>query len=79
MLNFNPHLRPSAKELLRHKIFDNHRNLNIRDPALEKGSSHKIRIEQDSNELKRDYTLLEQLEYCKEELADSSKADDSTL
>ena len=40
MLQFNPHNRPTAKELLKHKIFDE-----IRNEDCEHSASHKINID----------------------------------
>jgi len=33
MLQFNPYFRPSAKELLKHKIFDDYRRPDLEQPA----------------------------------------------
>lgn len=50
MLQFNPSMRPTAKECLQSPIFDQ-----IRVPGLEQAAPFKINIEVDRNELKFDY------------------------
>jgi len=50
MLEFNPHLRPSAETLLKHSVFDK-----IRDPAVEIKAPHKIILNADFNEFRYDY------------------------
>ena len=42
LLQFNPFFRPTARELLKHKIFDS-----IRQPLIEKPAPRKIRMECD--------------------------------
>lgn len=50
MLQFNPFMRPTAKECLQCPIFDQ-----IRVPGLEQAAPFKINIEVDRNDLKFDY------------------------
>jgi len=50
MLEFNPYFRPTAKELLRHKIFDK-----IRISKNEEASPSKIVVDIDKNEFKQSY------------------------
>jgi serine/threonine protein kinase len=50
MLEFNPYFRPSAKQLLKNKIFDEIRNLDN-----EKRADFKIKISADKNVLASDY------------------------
>ena len=50
MLEFNPFFRPTAKECLQNKIFDN-----IRVAGLEVSAPFKINIDVDRNEYKFDY------------------------
>ena len=50
MLGFNHYFRPSARELLKHRIFDK-----IRIPNIEEPSPHKIVIDIDKNEYKQSY------------------------
>lgn len=45
MLEFNPYLRPSAKELLSLKYFDD-----VRDDELENSSPFKLNLEVDTDE-----------------------------
>jgi N-dimethylarginine dimethylaminohydrolase len=50
MLEFNPYFRPTAKECLQNRIFDE-----IRVPGLEAAAPFKINIECDRNEYQFDY------------------------
>ena len=50
MLCFNHYFRPTARELLKNKIFDK-----IRIPSIEEASPHKIVIDIDKNEYKQSY------------------------
>lgn len=50
MLQYNAYFRPTAKQLLQHKIFDE-----IRVPANEKKGPHKFVMNFDLNEFKYDY------------------------
>ena len=50
MLCFNHYFRPTARELLKNKIFDK-----IRIPSIEEISPHKIVIDIDKNEYKQSY------------------------
>ena len=59
MLEFNPHFRPSAYELLQHKWFDDIRNL-----RLEKGAPFKINLKCDQINT-YDYAKYED-HYCKD-------------
>ena len=70
MLEFNPHFRPTALELLGNKIFDQ-----IRNPKIEKiKPDYKFKIKEDANELRFDYendknqfdepTMIEILSEC---------------
>ena len=45
MLQFNPYLRPSAKELLAHPYFDA-----VRDPKMEISSEYKLLLDVDMDE-----------------------------
>ena len=50
MLQVNPYLRPSAKQLLANKVFDP-----IRIPNCEKAAHHKVILHSDINEYKFNY------------------------
>lgn len=50
MLQFNPYMRPTAKECLQCQLFDS-----IRVQGLESTAPFKINIDVDRNELKFDY------------------------
>ena len=52
MLEFNPHFRPSAKQLLKNKIFDSIRHENDIKSAI---SPYRIKIKIDQNEDAIDY------------------------
>ena len=47
MLEFNPYFRPTARQLLKNKIFDS-----IRIPSIEERSPQKIVIDIDKNEFR---------------------------
>jgi hypothetical protein len=49
MLQFNPYFRPTAKELLKHKVFDSIRT------DVEISAPNKILIDIDMNELTQTY------------------------
>ena len=55
MLEFNPYFRPTAKECLQNKIFDN-----IRVTGLEISAPFKINIDVDRNQHQFDYENAEQ-------------------
>ena len=55
MLEFNPYFRPTAKECLQNKIFDN-----IRVAGLEISAPFKINIDVDRNQHQFDYENAEQ-------------------
>ena len=61
MLGFNHYFRPTARELLKNKIFDK-----IRIPSIEEPSPHKIVIDIDKNEYKQTYDDEEDDERDKE-------------
>jgi serine/threonine protein kinase len=50
MLEFNPYFRPSAKQLLKNKLFDE-----IRNPNNEKRAEFKIKISADKNFFANEY------------------------
>ncbi len=54
MLEFNPYFRPTAKECLQNKIFDN-----IRVAGLEISAPFKINIDVDRNQYQFDYENAE--------------------
>jgi len=54
MLEFNPYFRPTAKECLQNKIFDN-----IRVTGLEISAPFKINIDVDRNQHQFDYENAE--------------------
>ena len=64
MTEFNPYFRPSAKELLKNKIFDD-----IRLESIESDAPYKILVDIDRDEhLKPNYEDDEQNVYSSEEL-----------
>ena len=64
MTEFNPYFRPTAKELLKHKIFDD-----IRLESIESDAPYKILVDIDRDEyLKPNYDDDEQNLYSTEEL-----------
>ena len=58
MLQVNPYFRPTAKELLKNKYFDE-----VRIPAYEHSSPIKLSLEIDNDGLKDSDTLQSTLSY----------------